>query len=615
MTSNSVPSPPAMSIRSPGWWGALGGPHAITRWSWFVTTAAAVVVTIGYEIPAHDYRALPRILLVLAAQVLLIPALLLGHRILTRLHRPLPALGLAIFVIVGAFRGIVMTVLAPHIEPLARGGLGLQLAVGITYALISLPFIAVVVDAIRCHRALQTLVMTTQRDWQQAIRDTEAEYDTVYAEYRRRVEYEVAARVIDLIDDLAIIAREASKAGAVSAAEELRRLSAEVVRPLSHELMITGTPPRVAPSTFSPSPPILGIREVLQEAPKTPAAGNWATCVAMVLLGLVGLAPLASPALVLANAGWDLVVFGLLPRLIGTSAGAWWGRQPTGRAWFASGALWIAVAITGVLGTAVLESFIAGRATLYWSAGGLYVAISAGSVIASAGFRRTLALDAELVLILEVQEDQATAVLTRIERNRRHLGQVLHGTVTSALSQAAMRLERWSQTMDGAELPRVVDEVRRALDGAIAAIDVGPPTGRSLTEVAFDRVALWADALDCSLQIDDAGLVDTDPIIVEQVGDIIGEAITNAVRHGLAERIWIHIARGVRALEVTVTDDGIGPGDEHRPGGGLGNLARAGYAWRLERREHRTVLQVRIPLAASLVMRTEQRLAEGTSTP
>ena len=612
--TNDPPRVSRVTHEPRAWWRALGGPDAISIWSWIVTSGVAVLVAAIYEVPNFDYRLWERIGLVLMTQVILIPSFLLGFVALKRLRSPVPVLGLSIFVGIGVLRGVVITLIAPSIEPLARPAVGYQVIVGVTYALLSLPFIAVVVDALRRHRALQARLLTAQDRWEVALRTTEIEFNEEYALYRGRVESEVNARIITLTDELASVARDAATAGAVTAAEELRRLSAEVVRPLSHELILEAPVATVAPLTFAPPPPLLGLRDVLRDAPRSPTAGHWVVCGAMVLLSTVGLAPLTTSTFIAVNIAWDVVVFGCVPVLVRMLGDSWWRRLPPQGAWIASAFLWLGLAVLGVAGTAALGGLITGDAVFYWSAGFFYVLISAGTVVAWAGFRRLRALDAEYVSLLADQEDLAARLMARLDRDRRHLGLVLHGSVQSSLAHAARTLELWATTMNPAALPGVVAEVRKALDAALESVDVGPPLGESLSSALDERVALWADAIECTLSISAEVREIEDPLLVEHVADITGEAITNAVRHGHADHVAVTVDLSGGALALVVSDNGLGPGESMRAGGGLGHLLRSGYVWKLERQGARTVLSVRIPLTATpppSVMETEQAGISG----
>ena len=594
---NDPPRVNQTGVEPRAWWSALGGVNAISVWSWIVTTAVAVFVAGAYEVPTFDYRLWQRLGLVLAVQVTLIPVLILGHLVLARLPRSIPLIGIVIFIVIGAFRGVSITVLAPFIEPLARPGIGFQVIVGVTYALLSLPFIAIVVDSLRRHRSLQARVLTAQEGWADAIQVTKTQFDAEYAIYRRRVETEVNARIITLTDDLASVARDAAAAGAIAAADDLRRLSADVVRPLSHELILEASPARVAPITFTAPPPLLGLRDVLRNAPRTPTAGHWVVCTAMVFLSAVGLAPLTTPTFIVINVVWDIVIFGFVPVAARAIGGRWWSRTSTQAAWLASLALWVGLAVVGVTGSAILGGIVTAQSVFYWSAGAFYVLISAGTVIAWTGFRKLQALQDEYIALLAEQEDLAAGVMARLDRDRRHLGLVLHGSVQSSLAKAAHTLEGWTDTMEVDALPEVITEVHRALTTAMSSIDLEPPSGKSLASVLSERIELWADAIECSLTVSDEALTLQDPLLTEQVGDIAGEAMTNAVRHGQADTMSINVDVSDGALLLVVTDNGKGPDDSRPAGGGIGHLIRSGYDWTLERQRDRTVLTVRIPVS------------------
>lgn len=586
-----------VAVEPRAWWAALGGPNAISLWSWLVTTGIAALVSIAYEIPVFDYRLWQRLGLVLITQVALIPIFLISYLLLRRLPRSMPSVGLAIFMLIGVARGLIITLLAPHIEPLARSDLQFQMLVGITYALLSLPFIAVVVDSLRRHRALQARVLAAQESWHKALRETEDRFDRDYALYRQRVESEVIGRVITLTDDLASIARDAKTSGAVAAAEELRRLSAEVVRPLSHELILDATPARVEPTSFPAPPPLLGLRDVLADASRSPTAGHWVVCAAMAFLSAVGLSSMAPVTFVAVNIVWNLVVFGLAPMAVIAASRHWWNRASVSAAWLASVMLWVCLSVLAVTGTALLGGLMAGSAVLYWSAGAFYVLISFATVIAWTGFRRLRQLDAAYLALLHEQEEMATAVLARLDRNRRHLGLVLHGSVQSSLAKAARNLEDWSEEMDELSLPEVLAEVREALDAAMKSVDLDPPTDASLTSVLHERINLWADSVTCSLTVSaDAEVLD-DAVLVEQLGDITGEAITNAVIHGQADHVDVAVETSGGAIVLRVSDNGNGLRDTSPAGGGIGHLIRSGCLWTLERERDRTVLTVRIRMS------------------
>jgi len=61
--------------------------------------------------------------------------------------------------------------------------------------------------------------------------------------------------------------------------------------------------------------------------------------------------------------------------------------------------------------------------------------------------------------------------------------------------------------------------------------------------------------------------------LAEDVLATAREALTNVARHAQATRVELELRVGAGGVELTVTDDGVGPGEGRRPGGrGIGNL-------------------------------------------
>lgn len=585
-----------MQRRRPrAWWTALGGRNALSVWSWLLPTIAAVAFTVTFEVPAFDYRLWPRIGLVMAVQLLLIPLLLVGYVLLRAQGRPRPWLGIVIFMTLGFARGLAVHALAPFIEPVARDSLAYQLALNATYALLTLPFIAVVVDSIRRYRSLRTQVRDERERWERALAEAEAAFAIEYAEYQRKVETEVMARVIDLQDEIAARAREAAGAGALAGADELRRLSAEVVRPLSHELMLQPTAITITAAPFVSAPPRWAIRDVLREASRTPSAGHWGVWAVMGLLGLVGLSLYGSVPLLAMNLGWNLVLFGLVPAAIARVTGPALARLPVSAAWTASFAQWSALGIVAVLGTTGLMQLTIGDGVVFWGVSILYVALSCLTVVALAGFRRQWQLEEELNDLLVQQEAMASRLMMRIDRERHELGRVLHGSVQASLTRGAMALDRWGETHDPGALPAVVAEVRTALDAVVRAFEAGEPFNSGLDAVVRDRLRLWEGAVQCSWSVEPEAAEVIDGALAKAIGDIVGEAVTNAVRHGQADEVVVDVRLDDTTVVARVRDNGMGPVGVRRPGAGLGLLARLGLPWTLERVGPWTEFAVRVP--------------------
>ena len=604
---------PSTTVRGRAWWQALGGPHAITLWSWSLTSAAALLVAALYDAALFDLSVWSRLVLVIATQLVILPFILGAHVVLTRLPRPMPVLGLLLMVGLGAVRALVIMLLAPAIEPLAIDSPAYQLGINITFALLTLPVIAVIVDALRRHRALSSRVLAEQAMWNAALRSAEDQFNAEYAEYREIVQRDVSAAVVTLLDDLDRLTRQSRDVTA--AVDQLRRLSAEVVRPLSHELILEPSRIEVRPAQPLRLPGRLTLRDVLDETRRAPFAGRWGLAVALSLLGVVGLSIEGSVLLVVLNLGWDILIFGVVPAVLARLLHARltrWGPLP---AWVLVGSAWVGIGVASVLGTAVLTGVVMGQSTQFWPVAIAYSVLAALLAAAFAAFRRQRELDDDLLRMLREGQAQTSTLLRRVDHERRRLGLVLHGAVQANLTRAALGLERWDAHGDPVAMRAVVDDVRSALETALASFEPADVEPRqTLRAAVLPRLQIWEGVIWTTLTIAGSAEEANDPAVAADAGDIIGEALVNAVRHGQAEHVDITITSDGATLVITVIDDGSGVAGVAEAGAGLGGLIRPGCSWTLDREVDRTVLTVRMPLARPdsaerKVVETEQSAA------
>jgi signal transduction histidine kinase len=69
--------------------------------------------------------------------------------------------------------------------------------------------------------------------------------------------------------------------------------------------------------------------------------------------------------------------------------------------------------------------------------------------------------------------------------------------------------------------------------------------------------------------------------------DIIANALTNSLRHGLARNIEIELELvSPRGVKLVMRDDGVGPPDIITPGFGLNHIVGLNGRWSLERDEN-----------------------------
>src|SRR5438067_11039668 len=268
-----------------------------------------------------------------------------------------------------------------------------------------------------------------------------------------------------------------------------------------------------------------------------------------------------------------LLLFYLLP----ISLAAWFGSLPT--------ALGIAVVSIAV---SLLSDVAAGIPALgFWNAG--------VALVSYALFAGLLSKLRTLVRELDRRVQEPTAALQRevserqkldreiaqvADRERHRLGQELHDSLGQHLTGTALAaqvlkeklaLRSASETAEAEKLVRYVEEgidLTRNLargffspeldaDGLTVALQV-------LAENITERFGI-----DCVFEGEESLRI-PDSVIATQLYRIAQEAVTNSIKHAVAQRITIQLAMNPSALSLAISDDGIGFPDRLPRSEGLG---------------------------------------------
>jgi signal transduction histidine kinase len=167
-----------------------------------------------------------------------------------------------------------------------------------------------------------------------------------------------------------------------------------------------------------------------------------------------------------------------------------------------------------------------------------------------------------------------------VERERQRIAADVHDTLGHALMAMLMQVQVARRVLatdpDGAvrRLEAVEADARATLDGVRTTlrrtlddgVHVALPT--AIEHVARDFEAASATAVDLSFAPSEADLVDVAPAVADALLGTVREALTNAVRHGMATRIRVDLEAVGPRLHRRVGDDGRGT-DVTRPGMGL----------------------------------------------
>ncbi len=161
---------------------------------------------------------------------------------------------------------------------------------------------------------------------------------------------------------------------------------------------------------------------------------------------------------------------------------------------------------------------------------------------------------------------------------QRQIGQDLHdglGQILTGTAFLAKGLVARVAPDDQAQAQRVVELLNLAITrvrGLARGLAIFHLDGQSLEDVLGDAAAESAKLLgvDCRFELRDRIDLDRAPPMIAQLYLIVREAVTNAVRHGKADRIVVRLSRQDDQVVVDIEDNGVGLGEPHELREGLG---------------------------------------------
>lgn len=177
------------------------------------------------------------------------------------------------------------------------------------------------------------------------------------------------------------------------------------------------------------------------------------------------------------------------------------------------------------------------------------------------------------------QKTLQRAVLEIASQEQRRIGQDLHDGTGQELSALAMLSQRLAVRLEKKGIPEANMAARIAdgLDGALLRVRI---LSRGLVPVQFDREGLMAALADlaartsemhgvaCTFQRDQPVCIPNNDVATN-LYRMSQEAVTNAVKHGLAKNISISLVVDGDKIALKVADDGLGVKQDAITGAGL----------------------------------------------
>lgn len=179
------------------------------------------------------------------------------------------------------------------------------------------------------------------------------------------------------------------------------------------------------------------------------------------------------------------------------------------------------------------------------------VSFISGFVVAA--FQNHVKVRSQLEALLMQPDVELVTRKARSQLMNRDLANYLHGSVQNRLLSAALRIETGQGGPE--DLLGELRAVEDLLDTAVAPIqDV---SDLDLPQRLSDLAARWAGYLSIEISLDADGYGSE---LDKQIYEVANEAISNAVRHGLASSLQFEVTSTVDGwLTILATDDGLGP--------------------------------------------------------
>ena len=567
------------------WIGRAFGDNAITVWTWLVTLPFAVTVMAGYEflhVSRPTYRAF---LVALAVHVLLGGVLLAARFTVLRpgrgRHRMLTAL--VLFAAIGVVRPLLAVALAAQFGLEATPGAVLSRAtINVVSAIVMLPLIAVVVDILREHGDVQRRLIAARAALEERRDDADRRVDELRAEF--------ASTIAQRID--AAIGSAGTELGPMDAAQLLRRISDDVVRPTSHELFrdagsadANGSDPDGGPAGSVPDGRPTGSATsadggrsvgVLERLRRVAAGLQPDPPIVITLVYLVLVFPhfltTYGPAVAIIQTP---VIGGIY--LAGNTATYAIGSRIGSTAWRITAivACYTAVALLAALQNSAALALFGYSAEFYWAEVASYPFVAiAIAVIRSVSLQLHSDEDA-LTASLREQVRLAYRAQRHLADARLRLSHVLHSTVQAELIAASLGLR--SDPEGRLDASAIVAETIAGIKGDLLArvAEERPPARDAIEGI----LALWGSALQIDVDVADDvwALLDEDPARASSVVDALSEGFTNAVRHGRGTAVGLRITHDIERDLVVVelrSEGTIAEPSVAEPGIGLDALRR-----------------------------------------
>ncbi|WP_280797636.1 hypothetical protein [Aurantimicrobium minutum] len=181
------------------------------------------------------------------------------------------------------------------------------------------------------------------------------------------------------------------------------------------------------------------------------------------------------------------------------------------------------------------------------------------------------------------------------------ISRVLHGPVQDAIAASLKRIQAMPP---GTQLGETeITAIRQPIEEALKKLDQKDPHQISAEQGIGDLAALWAGVVEIEVVWGDEVLnclrnaATTSSIVIE----LVRESVSNAIRHGDAQHIWIeaNLNDSRNDVVISVSNDGLQVSHNALPGIGTSLLTSMSLSWSRVNTEVGVTLTATIPLQAN----------------
>jgi signal transduction histidine kinase len=472
---------------------------------------------------------------------------------------------LTLFAMTEAVRSVAVTILAHEAGALPEINWSFRIIAGVLTGIAAFSIVSIVVNEVFSFREkLNELFM--QRARLEVLQNrSEQEITLVRAEALRDVRESVDDAIRTLTTDSG---KESASTRSVVAA--LLEVSDNVIRPLSHQLMLVPREMPIASLPAPPPPPRNGAAFMLDFVTRVEPIRPWSLPAMLLLLGF------GAAATLLPN-GMGIVV--LFFWLVAMAAILWLARkviEPHLKKWSVVKRIIVVSVVNGLvaIGAGLSAALPAG-----YQPDQLVLTIAFTTVVFN-GVAWAIAIPpglrhAHRQILSETEAVNARLAWKVARENsllwteQKQLSRTLHQEIQGTLLAAAFRLQRDIEA--GVDSADSVAEVRELITAA-ALQSVTPGPVHSLEEGVHEIGERWAGVIGLTLSCEEAltQRIDNDDVTRRIIFDLLGEFVTNAIKHGHAQNAAASIvALKDNSVRLSLTNDGVPLSEEARPGLGM----------------------------------------------